>query len=309
MIRKEFIIGLFLVLLGCASKKEADPAQEEPASVTPVTVTGISESPMAEYLELNATSTYLLKNVVKANANGYIKESNAIAGKYVNRGDLLFILKTKEAESIGNAVNSLDSSFQFSGTIYVKAPMPGFITEVDHELGDYVQDGEQLALMNDLKSFVFVLNLPYELRPYVLGKRNVELMLPDGRSLQGRISSVTPIVDSVSQTQSVYISVDTKDIPANLLAKVRIEKIAKSNTTSLPKPAVLADEMQKNFWVMKLINDSTAVRVPITKGIETTDRIEILSPKFSTSDKFLLTGNFGLSDTAKVKVTQQTKED
>jgi uncharacterized NAD(P)/FAD-binding protein YdhS len=67
--------------------------------------------------------------------------------------------------------------------------------------------------------------------------------------------------------------------------------------------------MQKNFWVMKLINDSTAVRVPITKGIETTDRIEILSPKFSTSDKFLLTGNFGLSDTAKVKVTQQTKED
>jgi multidrug efflux pump subunit AcrA (membrane-fusion protein) len=280
-----------------------------PASVTPVSVTGISESPMAEYLELNATSTYLLKNVVKANANGYIKESNAIAGKYVNRGDLLFILKTKEAESIGNAVNSLDSSFQFSGTIHVKAPMPGFITEVDHELGDYVQDGEQLALMNDLKSFVFVLNLPYELRPYVLGKRNVELMLPDGRSLQGRISSVTPIVDSVSQTQSVYISVDTKDIPANLLAKVRIEKIAKSNTTSLPKPAVLADEMQKNFWVMKLINDSTAVRVPITKGIETTDRIEILSPKFSTSDKFLLTGNFGLSDTAKVKVTQQTKED
>ena len=38
---------------------------------------------------------------------------------------------------------------------------------------------------------------------------------------------------------------------------------------------------------------------------ETIEKIEIVSPKFSTSDKFLLTGNYGLADTAKIKIIKQ----
>jgi hypothetical protein len=88
-----------------------------------------------------------------------------------------------------------------------------------------------------------------------------------------------------------------------------VEKVSKSHAISLPKPAVLSDEMQKSFWVMKLIDSSTAVKIPITKGLEIADRIEVLSPRFSIDDKFILTGNFGLPDTAKIKIIQQeTKE-
>jgi hypothetical protein len=53
---------------------------------------------------------------------------------------------------------------------------------------------------------------------------------------------------------------------------------------------------------MKLIDSATAVKVPVKKGLETKDRVEILSPAFAPSDRILLTGNYGLSDTAKVKV-------
>jgi hypothetical protein len=55
---------------------------------------------------------------------------------------------------------------------------------------------------------------------------------------------------------------------------------------------------------MKLINPTTAIKVPITKGIEVGDRVEILSPKFSPQDKIVATGNYGLPDTAKVKIVQ-----
>jgi multidrug efflux pump subunit AcrA (membrane-fusion protein) len=171
-------------------------------------------------------------------------------------------------------------------------------------VGDYVQDGEQLALMNDLKSFVFVMSLPYELRPYVLGKRDVLLQLPDGNALRGKVTSITLILDSSSQTQNIFIAVAEKNIPANLVAKVKVEKVARTNTFSLPKAAVLSDEMQSSYWVMKLIDNSTAIKVPITKGIETADRVEVLSPKFSSSDKFILSGNFGLPDTAKIKIVK-----
>src|SRR5690349_10060212 len=270
--RKIIFFYSILLFISCAHKQEQ---QEESAQevVSPVTLTSISHAPLTEYLELNATSTFLQKNVVKANVNGYVRGANATVGNLVSKGQLLFTLRTKESESIGNAVNALDSSFQFSGTIQIKAPTAGFIAEVNHQIGDYVQDGEQLAIVSDLQSFVFVLNLPYELRPYVLGKKQVLLELPDGKSLTGTISSVTPILDSASQTQNLYIVVNERNLPVNLVAKVKVEKVSKSNTISLPKPAVLSDEMQKDFWVMKVIDSNTAVKVPIIRGIETTDRV------------------------------------
>jgi hypothetical protein len=67
---------------------------------------------------------------------------------------------------------------------------------------------------------------------------------------------------------------------------------------------VLTNETVDNFWVMKLINDSTAVKVPIVKGISTDTHVEILSPKFAKDDKLVNSGNYGLPDTTYVKITQ-----
>src|SRR5258706_84508 len=79
----------------------------------------------------------------------------------------------------------------------------GYVSEINHQPGDYVQEGEQLAVISDMNSFVFILNLPYELRPFVLNKGTVELYLPDGKTLTAAISSTMPVVDSASQTQNI----------------------------------------------------------------------------------------------------------
>jgi len=300
----------YLLLLWIVSSCHSKTAEEtttagEQETVTPVTVTSVTGGPMAEYIELNATSTFLQSAVIKANANGYVTAVNAQIGNLVSAGQNVFVLITKEAKSIGNDINRLDSSFKFTGTIHVKSGITGYVSEISHQVGDYVQEGEQLAAVNDVRSFVFILNLPYELRPYVLNKQTVDLLLPDGKTLVGRIASVMPVVDSVSQTQNIVLKVNEKNLPSNLIAKVKVEKTARPNTISLPKQSVLSDETQASFWVMKLLNDSTAIKVMVTKGIEMYDKIEILSPVFSTSDKFLVTGNYGLPDTAKIKVIQQ----
>ena len=53
---------------------------------------------------------------------------------------------------------------------------------------------------------------------------------------------------------------------------------------------------------MKMIDSATAVKVAVVKGVETGNRVEILRPQFSQTDKILLTGNYGLPDTARVRV-------
>ena len=303
---KQFIPYCWLLLALSCKSKEAAQEEEAVDVITPVTITGISNQPMEEFVELNATSAFLQKWIVRANATGYLHSANVQLNKYVTSGQILYTVKTKEAESIGNSVNVLDSSFKFTGVNTIKANQSGFISQINHQSGDYVQDGDQLAVITDTKSFVFLLDMPYELRPYILNKKSLEMILPDGEKLTGIISGNMPSMDAGSQTQSIILKVNaTHSIPENLIAKVKVVKSSRGNAFSLPKAALLTNETQGEFWIMRMINDSTAAKVLVKKGIETNERIEILSPVFSVNDKILVTGNYGLGDTAKVKIIQQ----
>ena len=309
MQKKYLYISFFSLaaFLACHQKETASEEEEvsQEEIQTPVTVTTVSIEPLSDYVELNATSSFLQDNIVKSNINGYIKAVNTKVGQYTNAGKTLFTLKTKEAESLGNTVNKLDPSFQFSGVVNIAASQSGYVTQLDHQPGDYVQDGEQLAVISNSKSFGFILNIPYEYRRYVSIGKTVELALPDGTTLHGTIASFMPTIDSVSQTQGALIKVSgSTSIPENLIAKVRLLKSSKAAALSVPKAAVLTDEAQTSFWVMKMTDSITAVKVPIVKGMETGERVEIIRPQFSTSDKILLNGNYGLPDTAKVKIVK-----
>ena len=296
---------LAILTIGCRQK---DTADEDDATVqprTPVTVTSMSYDPLKEYIELNATSSFLQKSYIKSNLVGYVKKVNVKIGDYVNKGQTLFVLKTKEAEAIGNSVNKLNPDFRFSGVNSIPANTNGFIAELNHQEGDYVQDGEQLAVISDSKSFAFIMNVPYEDMPYVSVGKNVEILLPDKERLTGIISSPMPMMDSVSQTQTFAVKANVSHtIPQNLVAVIRIVKVSKTTAATLPKNSVLSNETQSEFWVMKMINDTTAVKVPVKKGLESGDRVEIISPQFSPKDKILLSGNYGLEDTALVIVNK-----
>lgn len=297
---------ILLFFVSCKDKADTSDEAVAPETVqTPVTVTTIHMQTLNDYVDLNATSSFLQSNFIKASANGYLKSVKVHLGEMVHAGQLAFTLQTKESKALGNTINDLDPSFHFNGLISIKAAASGYIQELNHQPGDYVQDGEQLAVLTDSRSFGFVLNLPYELRQYVTKGKQLELSLPDGTHVNGVVNSILPNVDSASQTQQVLIRVNqSKPLPQNLIAKVRIIKAQKNNTPSLPKQAVLTDEAQSNFWVMKMIDSVTAVKVPIIKGMETADRVEILRPQFQTGDKILLTGNYGLADTARVKIVK-----
>ncbi len=298
--------GCLTILISCKSKDPAPADEAEVETRTPVTVTSMSYDPIEEYIELNATSAFLQKSYVKSNLNGYLKKVTIKLGDFVNPGKTLFVLKTKEAEAIGNSVNRLNPDFKFSGVNAITANEGGYIVELNHQAGDYVQDGEQLAVISNAKSFMFVMNVPYEDKPYVTTGKEIQLILPDGERLLGTVQATMPAMDSVSQTQAVSVKVNSsQSIPQNLVAKVRIVKVSKAVAASLPKRAVLSDETLSEFWVMKMIDDTTAVKVPVKTGIETGDKIEIVSPDFSPKDRILLSGNYGLPDTALVIVPKK----
>src|SRR5581483_11073308 len=103
------VIGLTLCLAACSSNKKSDDEDDSKVQAqTPVTVTTADQKSMADYIDLNATSAFLQKNYIKSNANGYIVKVNVQQGQAVSEGQTLFVIKTKEAQTIGNSINVLD---------------------------------------------------------------------------------------------------------------------------------------------------------------------------------------------------------
>lgn len=293
---------IFLYCCGCKSNGNSTPNDfsNTAETKTPVTTVIVSRQSMQNEIWLNATSTILNKSLVKSTVTGYIIKSSLRPGQYVKAGQTLFVLKTKEAQVIGDM---LPDSLKFSGKINISASQSGYISQLNHQQGDYVQDGEQLCVIANRNSFVFLLQVPFEFSIDIKINSYLEMKLPDERRIEGRVASRMPSLDSVSQTQQYLLRTDLSlQLPENLIAKVKIITNSKQQAQVLPKAAVLSDESQSDYWVMKLINDSTAVKVPVKKGMEDSTQVEILTPQFPPGTEILNTGNYGLPDTALVRV-------
>ena len=310
-----FFLTLLASLAACGSKDPAaaDPATapaegEEPA-VKPralVTVVTVQADTLTDVLRLSAVSAYPAKDALRATTTGYVLSPAPVVGQPVRAGQTVFTIQTKESRVLHLDKLTGDPRLKFSGIIQIKTARSGVMATVDKLAGDYVQDGEQLGLTYDKSRFGFILDVPVTQLRYVRTGQTCRIMLPDGRVLAGRVAEVLATADVSIQTQRYTIrpTGTVPDLPENLAVQVELDRTAPRQARTLPRGAVLTDETQTQFWVMRLLNDSTAVKVPVTVGAQEKDHIEIKTPAFSAKDKILLTGNFGLDDTAAVKVTR-----
>ena len=286
---------------GCANSNST--TEDNIINATPVTITNVTSGPLNQYLELSATSVFQKKSIVRSIVTGFLTSVEINPGEKVSRGQLLFSVTTKEAAAIGENSLQNDSTFKFKGELYIKAPISGTVSSISHQRGDFVVEGDELASVAEQNSLVFNLQAPYELSGSVRVGMSCEIVLPDGRHLRGSIISILPSMNMQSQTLTLVVKpTDAQNIPENLIAQVNILKYSKSNVFTLPKESILTDETQTIFWVMKLIDDTTAVKVLIKRGIESKGLVEILEPTFSVSDRIIYSGNYGLEDTAKITI-------
>ncbi len=292
--------GFFGLIFITGCHQAVTNSEKTTPSAIPVTVTQLSTGRMSRYLELSGTSSFLFKAVVKTPVTGYIENMFIGQGDAVSKNKLLFTIKTKEASAIMN--DSLNNTI-FNGIIDVNAAVAGYISSIDHPKGDYVTEGDQLCLIALPESFVFILDVPFELSVSLKLNTRCDIILPEGHLLHGIIKSRLPSMAGSSQTERFIVKLtDSASLPENLIAKIRILAEYVNNAVSLPKSSILADETMNNFWVMKLINDSTAVKVPVETGISNNGYVQIKNPLLKDTDFFLTSGNYGLGDTAKVKV-------
>lgn len=300
-----------LTVIGCLSLASCGNHQEEITEQTvqpktPVEITTIQNGSVDDELLLFGTTVYLKRNMVTAPIPAFITNVRIKLGDKVNQGDVLYELESKERRALGSNISKVDTSLSNFGLIRVKASASGIISTLDKQQpGDYVMEGAQLCTIAESNDLAFQVNVPYEFTPYAKAGTSCTIMLPDNSSHQALLTKPLTAMNVLAQTQTILAKTnESLFLPENMIVKVVVNKGTKNNKQVLPKTCVLTDEMMKEYWVMKLINDSTAIKVPVTIGNKNTERIEIMSPQFNPNERIISNGNYGLADTALVKITK-----
>jgi len=306
IMKKTIYISLLLIpLFNCCktAPKELDETEIlNPKSI--VEVVNVKFGSVDDELILSATTIYLKRNVVTATIPAFITNVKVKLGDAIKKGDVLYELESKERRALGNNASKLDTTLINFGLIKIRASATGIISTLDkQQSGDYVLEGTQLCTIAESSDLAFQVNVPYEFSSFTKTGKSCIIQLPDSTVHKAVFTKALTAMNVLAQTQTVLAKCDENlFLPENMIVKVTIIKGSNSNKQVFPKSCILSDEMMKKFWVMKLINDSIAIKVPVVIGNKNSMNSEVISPLFNATDKIISIGNYGLQDTALVKI-------
>ncbi|HXA00610.1 MAG TPA: HlyD family efflux transporter periplasmic adaptor subunit [Cytophagaceae bacterium] len=292
---------LFFFSLAACSKTEKN--KEEIKVKTPVEITNIKQESFILSKTFKGVTHYLASGDIKSPITGYVTKVYVKIGDNIHKGDILFGIETKEAYVLKGKNFINDPELKNLGHTIIRAPESGIVTSVLAEENEYAQEGTTLGTYSAPDMFVFLIEVPAEQDSSIKIGKPCEITLANGKVIKGKISKTLAMADSSSQTESyVVVPLEKMILPARLQIKITFVDYTKPHAQSLPKESVLSDELQSVFWVMKLINDTTAIRVLVKLGLENESKIEITEPIFSSADRIISKGSYGLSDTAYVVI-------
>ncbi len=296
-IASSFLLAMTFIY-GCGN--HGNTADETVNVRTYVTLIHPSIQNITQYIQLNGVTLFQKKDNIRSTNTGYITSLKFKQGDYVHAGQIFCTLATKEQVALKN-ISSLDSSLiKFQHPLSVLANASGTVEAGNVVQGDYISEGDILAIVNEPASLIVKVNVPYEYNAYVKAGKVCEIILPDGNIIRTSISGVMPTVDAVSQSQSFYIRLPNNILPENLNVAIRIPHKQKNNILCVPSDALQADEMQKEFWLMRVTDDSMAVKVPVRTGLQNDSITEIISNSITPKDNIILQGAYSLGDSTMV---------
>jgi multidrug efflux pump subunit AcrA (membrane-fusion protein) len=302
-IRHLMVLALVL-LVACiySCSKEEVKSDETINTGTPVQVTHPLLQDFTEFVHLNANTVFLKKEIVRATFQGFIDKILLNIGDPVREGDVVLAIRTKESAA-DDSIHIPLGAAMFKGCVEIHAHSDGVLTALNYHSGDFVSEGEEIAIISNPSSLCITLNVPYSYISRISRNRSCDVLLPDGETAPAVIQKIIPSVDPVSQTQTFLLHLQRNvALPENLNVNVRLPLQTAKKAVVLPRNAVMSNETQDTFWIMQVVNDSTAVRVDVHKGIENDSLIQIVTPVLKPDDLVISEGAYGLPDSARVTI-------
>ena len=299
------LLFIFLVILAFTScKKKAQAVSEKKAPINVVAVE-VQENDIKEYLTFNGVTQYQKKENIRSNVTGYMSWMKFNIGDNIRNGQTFASIRTKEQDALKEAVKIDSSLGKFINPITIRSNATGVITTLNITTNDYVAEGDILATVVQPKSLVVQVNVPFEYEDAVAVGTLCEIILQNEASITAKITGTLPNIDPVAQSQTFIIALPDVELPENL--NVQVKTIYKEDTTAMtiPKKALQTNELLTDFWVMKVINDSVALKQHVTPLLRNDSLVQIQSGGLNINDLVITEGAYQMQDSTIVSIKRQ----
>ena len=213
------------------------------------------------------------------------------------------IVENREERNMNLVGRMLTRNRKHHGFGDIRSNATGIITNLNLNINDYIAEGDIIASIVQPASLRVQVNIPYEYSNDIQQGTSCEVLLPNGTSLKAKISDILPIVDAVSQAQSFLIDLhDTKELPENLNVKVKFVQKESADILTIPKQAIQTNELLTKFWVMKVVNDSLALRTTVEPALKNDSLIQVKSSHLHLDNLVVTSGAYQMQDSTIVKV-------
>jgi len=284
------------------SCRQQQPNENETIPRVLVKASSVTQGNIENYISFSGKTIYLKKNQVVSPISGYIVSAKPKYGEEVSRDEILYEIQTRESKALGSDATSSGSI----GTIKVSAPSEGFINEIMiNETGGYVVEGGSLCSIVNNRDLMIQLNVPFEYNAMLKPGKKCKLVLTDNTIVNGSVYRVLSVIDEANQTQTVLIKPETgRQLPENLNLSIQFVNEQHNQSLLVARSSLMSNETQNEFWVMKIISDSLALKIPVTRGIENDSVAEVISPLLNKTDLVISEGAYGLPDSTIVKIVK-----
>jgi multidrug efflux pump subunit AcrA (membrane-fusion protein) len=192
----------------------------------------------------------------------------------------------------------------------IRSPVSGFITRRYTEVGQWIEQGGQVADLVDLS--VVLVRIPIHEKDIghlqVGDAASIVLDAFPDRVFTGNVKHIIPQADPASRTFPVKIAVaNTPDnaLKAGMSARVQLQIGPAQTAVLVPKDAVARRAAQQVVFV---VQEQTARMVPIKTGRAHAGWLEVLDGSLKPGDTVVITGNETLRDQAAVLIKGQASQ-
>ncbi|TLP70700.1 efflux RND transporter periplasmic adaptor subunit [Maribacter sp. ACAM166] len=300
---KKFMV-IIVILMALACKNNADNSTKKKAPIS-VEVAEVKQHDIKEYLTFNGVTLYQQKENIRSNVTGYVSWMKYKIGDPIRIGQTFATVRTKEQDALKEALKIDSTLSKFVMPQSIQSNASGVITVLNVTNNDYLAEGDILATVIQPKSLVVQVNVPYEYEDYVSVGSSCEIILQNEESIVAKITGALPTIDPVAQSQSFLIALPNEDLPENLNVQVRMVYREDAEAITVPKTAVQTNELLTEYWVLKLTNDSMAIKQMVTLKLKNASLVQIDSNGLHLGDKVVTTGGYQMQDSTIVSIQKQ----
>lgn len=301
-IKKLLISLIFILALSCKTKTDNAIGKKAPISVD---VAEVQQHDIKEYLTFNGITQFQQKENIRSNVTGYVSWMKYKIGDPIRTGRTFATVRTKEQDALKEAVKIDSTLSKFVKPQSIQSNATGVITVLNVTTNDYLAEGDILATVVQPKSLVVQVNVPYEYEDYVSIGSSCEIVLQNEKAISAKITGILPTIDPIAQSQIFLIALPNEDLPENLNVQVRMIFREEIKAMAVPKEAIQTNELLTKYWVLKLTNDSIAIKHSVILKLKNDSLVQIESTGLNLGDKVVTKGGYQMQDSTIVSIQKR----